>query len=60
MRKIIIKKLTNKSKNIERTFSNLLYSLLENKNIMKRFAKDVLKLNRFDENNYSITKGRRT
>ncbi len=56
MRKIIIKKLTNKSKNIERTFSNLLYSLLENKNIMKRFAKDVLRLNRFDENNYSITK----
>ena len=56
MRKIIIKKLINKPKKVEQTFSNLLYSLLENKTVMKRFAKAVLKLNRFDENNYSIIK----
>ena len=40
----------------ELTFSNLLAYFLKNKRIMLRFAKEVLKLNNFDENSYSIAR----
>lgn len=40
----------------ELTFSNLLAYFLKNKKIMLKFAKEVLSLNNFDENSYSIAR----
>ena len=40
----------------ELTFSNLLAYFLKNKKIMSKFAKEVLTLNNFDENSYSIAR----